>query len=190
MKEAIFELLLAGIMFIIFIGLLILGLIKKKRNLVIISIVILLISIIPATMGFYTITKKTYQISKSTYNKISELRKPRTGNEIYESLLGKQETECIEILNYQDQTVPVMDYAILLHFKTCPKELKRILAQKEFEFEKIKTSEEQNNDEIWFKPEKMGDSILVFKYYDTNGNGQEIYSSKDSTEVYLKDILN
>lgn len=132
-------------------------------------------------MGVYTITKKTY-------SKISQISKPRTGFEIYESLLGKPETDCVKILNYQDQTIPVIDYAIFLHFKTCPKELKRILARKQFEFEKMKISAEQNNNEIWFKPEKMGDSILVFRYYETNGNGQEIYSSKDSTEAYLKDI--
>lgn len=189
MKEVIFELLVAGISFLIFLVFLIFGSIKKKKNLIITSIVILFISISTGIIGIFTITKKTYHITKKVYNEVSELRKPRSGIEIYESLLGKPETDCVKILNYQDQTAPIIDYAILLHFKTCPKELNRILARKEFEFEKIKTSE-QPSDENWFKPEKMGDSILTFKYYDTNGNGQEIYSSKDSTEVYLRDILN
>ena len=187
MKEVILELLFAGISFLIFLVFLIIGLVKKKRNLIITSIVFLFISIMIGSIAIFSITKKTYQISKKAYNKVSELSKPRTGMEIYESLLGKPETNCVEILNYEDQTVPKIDIAILLHFKTCPKELKRILAQKEFEFEKIKTSE-QSDEKSWFKPEKMGDSILTFKYYDINGNGQEIYSSKDSTEVYLKDI--
>lgn len=187
MKEVIFELLFAGITFMFFVVFLILGLVKKKKNLVITSIVILFISIIAGSIAIFTITKKTYHITKKAYNKVSELSKPRTGMEIYESLLGKPETNCVEILNHQDQTVPKIDVAILLHFKTCPKELKRIVAQKEFEFDKIKTSELSSDDD-WFKPEKMGDSILTFKYYDINGNGQEIYSSKDSTEVYLKDI--
>ncbi|UQB70288.1 hypothetical protein [Epilithonimonas zeae] len=189
MKEIIFELLIAGISFMIFLVILIFGLIKKKKNLIITSIVILFISITAGAVGIFTITKKTYRITKKVYNEISELSKPRTGIEIYESLLGKPETDCVQILNYQDQTAPIIDYAILLHFKTCPKELNRILAQKEFEFEKIKTSEQPSDDD-WFKPEKMSDSILFFKYYDTNGNGQEIYSSMDSTEVYLKDIYN
>lgn len=187
MKEIISELLFAGISFMLFLVILIFGLIKKNKNLIITSIVILFISITAGAVGIFTITKKTYHITKKVYNDVSELSKPRTGVEIYESLLGKPETDCVDILNYQDQTVPRLDPAILLHFKTCPKELNRILAQKEFEFEKIKTSE-QTSDENWFKPEKMGDSILVFKYYDTKGNGQEIYSSKDSTEIYLRDI--
>ncbi|TDX83101.1 hypothetical protein [Epilithonimonas xixisoli] len=189
MKEVFFELLFAGITFMFFVVFLILGLLKKKKNLVITSIVILFISIIAGSIAIFTITKKTYHITKKVYNEVSELSKPRTGMEIYDSLLGKPETNCVEILNYQDQTAPIIDYAILLHFKTCPQELKRILAQKEFEFEKIKTSGLSSDDD-WFEPEKMGDSILTFKYYDTNGNGQEIYSSKDSTEVFLKDILN
>ena len=149
------------------------------------SILFFLISII---IGIFGVVKT----SKKTINKISEIGKPRNGNEIYESLLGKPETDCVKILNYQDQTIPKIDYAIWLHFKTCPKELERIINRKKFNTEKISTKnlefEQPNSNENWFEPQKMGDSILTFKYYDERNNGQEIYCSKDSTEIYLKDI--
>ena len=70
--------------------------------------------------------------------------------------------------------------------------MKRILDRKNFKYEKISTeklnSDQPNANENWFKPEKMSDSIFDFKYYDEKNNGQEIYSSKDSTEICLKDI--
>ena len=43
--------------------------------------------------------------------------------------------------------------------------------------------------ENWFRPEQMGDSILIFDYEkDGYGNGQTIYSKLDKTEAYCIDI--
>lgn len=119
--------------------------------------------------------------------------RPRTGEEIYTALFDKKQTDCIKILNYQDQVVPRIDYAIWLHFETCPEELKRILSLQEFESEVIATSGWETKgpfDHInWFKPETLGDSILVSIYSkDEYGNGQYIYSSLDSTKVFVKDV--
>ena len=185
MKEIISSFIISGIAFLLFIIFVIIGFTKNRKKLFLISFLFLLISLI---LGIFGIIKAT----KKTLNKIAEISTPRNGNEIYESLLGKPKTNCVEILNYQDQTVPKIDYAIWLHFKSCPKELKRILNKKKFTFQKMSTkdinSDQPDGNKDWFKPEKLGDSILVFKYYDEKNNGQEIYSSKDSTEIYLKDI--
>ena len=62
--------------------------------------------------------------------------KPRTGDEIYSALFGKTNNSCLKVLNQQDQIVPKIDYAIWLHFKTCPNELNRILQLHNFKTEK------------------------------------------------------
>lgn len=185
MKNIVFSLLFSGISFIIFLVILIVGLTRKRKNIILISVFIFVISLAFGIWSIYTVTRKTY-------HKISEAGKSRNGEEIYESLLGKPETNCVEIIDYQDQIIPRIDDAIYLHFKTCPEELERILKRKHFQSEKITAknlfSEQVSANKNWFTPEKLGDSILVFKYYDEKNKGQEIYSSTDSTEVYLKDI--
>ncbi len=187
MKDIIFPFFFSGISFIMFLVILIIGIVKKQKKTILISGFIFLISLIFGIWSIFTMTRKTY-------DKISGYRKPRDGIEIYESLLGKPETSCVKIIEYQDQIIPRIDDAILLHFKTCPRELERILKRKKFQSEKIATKKlfpgQISDNENWFTPKKLGDSILTFIYYNekNNGNNQEIYSSKDSTEVYLRDI--
>jgi hypothetical protein len=72
--------------------------------------------------------------------------------------------------------------------------MKRILSLHDFKIEVVSTSgwdtEGPLAHENWFKPEILGDSILVFTYKkDEYGNGQYIYSSLDSSKVFVKDIL-
>jgi hypothetical protein len=120
---------------------------------------------------------------------VTTILKPRTGNEIYFALFGKTESKCLKVLNHQDQVIPKIDYAIQLHFETCPNELKRILKLYDFRTE-IHSTKDWKTNEDWFKPETLGDSILVFTYKkDQYGNGQTIYSSLDSTKAFCIDIL-
>lgn len=120
--------------------------------------------------------------------------RPRTGEEIYSALFGKTENICLKVLNYQDQIVPKIDYAIWLHFDNCPDELKRILQLHEYKTELQSTNGWQTTGPLandnWFKPETLGDTVLVFTYKkDEYGNGQTIYSSLDSTKAFCIDIL-
>jgi hypothetical protein len=187
MKEIITWTIFTGLLFVGFLTTLIFGLVKKKRKFVFISVGILLLVIGCASWTGYLFVSKSY-------NRVSDMFKPRTGEEIYAALFGKTDNNCLKVLNYQDQVVPKIDYAIWLHFAICPDELKRILKLHDFEFEKQSTKGWQTDgpsaNEKWFKPETLGDSVLVFKYKkDEYGNGQTIYSSLDSTKVFCIDIL-
>jgi hypothetical protein len=187
MKEVIILTLISGLVFLTFLVTLILGFLKKNKKLKLTSLFVFFAFIVCASWT-------GYEIASKTYNKVAETFKPRNGEEIYDALFGKRQTNCIKILNYQDQIVPKIDYAIWLHFETCPPELKRILHLHEFSSDIVSTSKWKTDgplaNENWFKPESLGDSILVFKYNkDDYGNGQYIYSSFDSTEVFVKDIL-
>jgi hypothetical protein len=187
MKETILLLLLTGLFFISFLFTLIVGIVRKKRNLIIICMISIFL-----TFGFGMYTG--YKFISKSYNKVTSFLKPRAGEEIYKALYGKSLSGCVKILHYQDQVVPKIDYAIWLHFKTCPDELNRILAIQHYDSKTISTSGiiscGPSANENWFRPELLGDSILVFYYKkDEYGNGQEIYCNLDSTEVYCKDIL-
>ncbi len=98
---------------------------------------------------------------------------------------------CIKILNYQDQVIPKIDYAIWLHLRTCPKELKRILSKHDFRLEKAFI--ENWNREIpfgetldWFKPITLGNTFTAYEYSTNNNrNIQTIWTNLDLSEIYL-----
>lgn len=187
MKEIIILIIICIILFIGFLATIIIGLVKKNKFIILISSSIFILLIAAASYTAYSFVKKSV-------NKVSEALKPRTGEEIYAALFDKYEYECLKIKNYQDQVVPKIDYAIWLHFETCPEELKRIVSQHTFELEKESTKGWNTSGplagENWFKPERLGDTVLVYTYKkDEYGNVQIIYSNLKQTEAYCEDIL-
>ena len=187
MKEIITWTVISGLIFIGFLTILIFGLVKNKRKFVLFSIGLLSLLVVSSGWTIYLFGSKSY-------NRVADMLKPRTGEEIYTALFGKAEDKCVKVLNYQDQVVPKIDYAIWLHFETCPDELIRILQRHNFQTDKQATKGWQTDgpsaNEKWFKPESLGDSVLVFKYNkDEFGNGQTIYSSLDSTRAFCIDVL-
>ncbi|MBM3184811.1 MAG: hypothetical protein FJZ67_00790 [Bacteroidetes bacterium] len=167
---------------ITFFSMLLLGIFKKKRSAIIGSIFTLAMTVFSATWTVYIVVYKSY-------HRVTETLKPRSGKEIYSALFGESQNHCVNVLNHQDQVVPKIDYAIWLHVETCPRELKRILNLHEFTANKVSSLDLDENGPSWFKPQTLGDSILVFIYNkDEYGNGQTIYSSIDSSEIFCKDV--
>lgn len=149
------------------------GINKRQKKIILIAIVTLCLS------GITTI----YSFSKVIF---------RSGEEIYMALFDKPQFDCLKIINYQDQTVPILDAAIWLHFNTCPDELNRIINSKDFEIQKVSTKGWNTSgplaDENWFKPELLGDTILTFRYQqDYYGGSQTIYCNLNKTEAYCID---
>jgi hypothetical protein len=188
MREIIILTIATGLTFLFFLVILILSLTKKKRSLKLASLALFI--------AFVVLTGWTaYRFVSKTYNKVTESMKPRTGDEIYDALFDKRQTACVKVINYQDQVVPKIDYAIWLQFETCPNELKRILSRHEFTTEKIST--EPWNEKIplgetlnWFDPTTLGDTILVNEYAtEDRKNIQTIWANLDSTKVFVRDIL-
>ena len=188
MKEIITLTLITGLTFLIFGLTLVFGFIKKNRNLKLTSLVVFITFIALAGWTGYKFVPKSY-------NKVSDTLKPRTGDEIYDALFDKRQTDCVKVLNYQDQVVPKIDYAIWLHFETCPNELKRILSRHEFSAEKLPTKNWDGKIPYgetldWFNPSILGDTIMVFEYSTNDSrNIQTIWAKLDSTKVFCRDIL-
>lgn len=184
--QGLFSVLLnAFIVILVFMAFLFIGIIKKQKGYVYASLIVLLSGGIWIIWDLFSWSRKT----------ISSALSPRNGIEIYESLLGRPDTNCIIVLNYRDQFLPKIDTEINLHFKTCPEELQRILNRKNFICRKVTASDTAKLSLLptglpsSFQPGRSGDTLLLFSAIDHHGNGQEIYTSSDSTEVYLRDIL-
>lgn len=178
---------MSGLAFLLLLVALILCFTKKSKGLK-----------ITAMFAFFLFTGLTawtvFSFISKTYSKVTDTLRPRTGNEIYNALFGMPITNCVKVLNYQDQVVPKIDYAIWLHFETCPVEFKRILSLHEFKSEIISTKNVHSllsgTAQNWFKPETLGDSVHFFIYKkDEYGNGQFLYASLDSTRVYCEDVF-
>lgn len=188
MKEVIILTIISGLAFLVFLVTLILGLTKKNKQLKLTALFVFL-----AFIGMAGWTG--YKVVSKTYNKVANIFKMRTGDEIYDALFEKRKTDCVKILNFRDQVVPKIDYAIWLHFKTCPNELGRILSRHDFNGEKLPTDKWNRKIPLgetieWFNPTTLGDTIMVYEY-STNDNRsiQTIWTNLDSTEVYVRDIF-
>lgn len=187
MPEILTWTVISALLFLVFAVTLLAGLFRKKRKLIITSLLTLVLIFASASWTIYLIASKSY-------DKVSDALAPRTGEEIYTALFGTPTPSCVKVLHFQDQNVPVLDYAIWLHFETCPNEVQRVLQQHDYNREKQSTDGWNSSGPLagddWFKPELMGDSVIVFIYKkDEYGNYQEIYLSVDSTEAYCKDVF-
>jgi hypothetical protein len=173
---------------ILFVGSVIFFLIAITKKIMPLFYLALLLLFVGVGTGLFA----SYKFFYKSYVKISDSFKPRSGEEIYAALFDGNPNECTNVLEKQDQVVPKIDVAIYLHFKTCPEEIKRIIAQHEFEYTKLSTKDFSITKESgvgWFKPEILGDSILVYYFKkDELGNCQMLYVSTKMDEVFCKDV--
>lgn len=188
MKEIIVLAVITGLTFLGFGLCLLMGIFRKNRKLLMTSLFVFIIF-----LGFAGWT--SFKLVTKSYNKVADTLRPRSGDEIYNALFDNRQTDCVKVLNYQDQVVPKIDYAIWLHFETCPEELKRILSRHEFSGGKVETNSWDGKIPYgetldWFKPTTLGDTIMVYEYSTGNSrNIQTIWASLDSTKVFCRDIL-
>lgn len=187
MKEIFILATLTSFSLVAFIILLVVGLIKSNKKLLISATVLFFLTI---GFGTYTIS---FVFTKS-FNKLSEITPFRNGNEIYDALFDSRENQCVNVIQYRDQVIPKIDGAIWMHFETCPNEMKRILSKKEFQQKKLSTKEKsfsvsESENMKWFNPRFLGDTVLVFEYSSEDSRIiQTIWSNTDSTEVFVRDI--
>ena len=181
-------LLLAFLSTALFLGsvlLIIIGLFKKKKQMILSAILVFVLF-----LGFAAWTSFTL-MSKSV-DRVKQAMAPRTGEEIYDVLFGDMGVGCVKIINYRDQLIPVIDYAIWLHFEICPAELERILAQHEYQLRRLPAThwEIRAGEAIdWFNPRQLGDTVSVFEYFpDELGSNQTLWVSTDSTNVFYRHI--
>jgi len=196
-----FFLITAGL-FLLFVILLFVGISKKQRKPVYISLLFFLLAVCSGLYTGFLFAKKAYKKIKHT--KIENPLK-RTGMEMYTALFGKPETNCVNVLNSQDQYLPKIDCCIWLEFTTCSKELTRIIVKKELTYNKQETryngdsttavDTESNIPDYsprpkWFTPQNLGEGYKIFRKYKTDDPNHDLilYFSKDSTRAFYCDM--
>ncbi len=160
---------------------------KRKRKFILAALFSLVL------LAFF-VSWTIFLVAGKSYNKVTTILKPRTGKEIYTALFGETFNECLNVLDQQDQIVPIIDTSILLLAQTCPEELKRILALHSYDMVKRSTADlsfyEPAVAQKRFNVRELGDSVFVFSStIKENKNWQTIYSSLDSTIIICIDVL-
>lgn len=154
--------------FLTFFVLLILGIIKKRLRFLFLSAIPLLIYIVYC---FFF--------------------KPM---ETYVRVWGEPKTDCVEVMDYETPTMPIMDFAYVFHVKTCPDELLRIVNLKSMDKTLLTTkdmiAESVGVDLHWYKPELLGKSIYKYSLRTGYGRGKTIYSNLSMTEAYFIEYIN
>lgn len=197
----LFLLLTIGLLFL-FIVLLFVGIAKKRRKPIYISLIFFLLAI-PA--GLYT----SFLFAQKAYEKLktAKIENPlkRSGMEIYTAVLDEPIANCVTVINSQDAYIPKVDCCIWLEFTTCPKELARIIAKKELkpiEYESRYSADssvsvviansipEYSPKPKWFVPENLGTGYITRRKYNPDDPNHDLilYFSKDSTRAYYCDM--
>jgi hypothetical protein len=188
MKEIIGLTVLASGLLGAALGIGIYGLLKRKKRILYLAVASALLCLLVAGGTIYRTFYKSYR-------HVAEAIRPRNGAEIYSALFGRSPLACTQVLAAQDQVVPKIDYAIWLHYRTCPQELKRVLAQHPYAREVVATASPlpmvPNGEAVaWFRPKLLGDSVIVYEYTTLNGrSNRKFWTSPDSTNVFYQDIL-
>lgn len=186
MKSIILLVLLTGLCFLLFVTSLILGFIKKNRHLKLVALVSFLIF---SGLSIVTII----QAFDAFHRKLTAFFEPRSGGKIYEAVFDKKQSDCVKVIRYRDQIIPLLDDAIWLYFETCPQELKRILSQHPYETNRLPSANfesdiPEDEHKKWFVTDSFGDSVMLYQYIsEDNRIMKTIWASSDSTKVLYRD---
>lgn len=168
--------------FLIFLIALIVGIIKKKAGWFILSVSCFLI-------GVGLSLRSIYVFFNTAYDKVSTSFEQSTGLDAYESMFDKVNENFVQVLDHKDRMISAFDTVATLHLKIYPKELKRILESKKLSATKLSTKKWKKEDYNFpYEIESLGDSAWLFVFKDDSNYVHYIYTSLDSTEVFVKKV--
>lgn len=183
-----------GLCGLAFLFLLIFGLIKRRTPLILGAIAALIIAVGCGLSAVYLTAHKALQAAVELSRDVRSAMKPRTGSEIYAAFFDET-PPCVTVTDHRDQVVPKIDTGISLRMKSCPSEIRRILAMAPYT---IARSASHAADRAYggadaagpFAPENLGDTITTYYWEVEPGrNWRWVYVSRDSTEAIMVDIL-
>lgn len=193
MKEIVIWTMVSVLLFISVLAITVIAIIKSDKRLIVPGLVTFLLCLGVSAYTLLIAASKAYNKARQSYTTVSDLFKQRNGAEIYTGLFGKPDTNCVFVLHYKDAIIPKMDDAISLHFKSCPAELKRILAGDKYSEEKISSEDVEDYTDLggkkWFRPQRLGDTVLVYRLNDEEGAfSRTIFANITLTEAYAVDV--
>ena len=123
---------------ILFIVLLLIGIIQKKKELIYVSV---LSFVLGGACGIWAV----YEAVTRTVDTIEEAFKPTTAEELFSLTYGAQDS-CTTVMHFKIAQIPRVDNFNLMQGSTCPDQIERILRNKSFDEtqQSIKSTEEKN----------------------------------------------
>ncbi|MBC6490689.1 hypothetical protein BC349_19655 [Flavihumibacter stibioxidans] len=179
-----------------FLFLLINGFRHRSVNSIMYSIGFLLLAIFSFFWLSFIAIGKAYKMVNDILPDSIGILKPRNPVDAYLSIFGPANETCVKTLNFTDQIVPRLDCCIWIEFKTCPKEIERIISLNSY-----KVSEHASLDTLnylptytprpyWWQLQTLGQNVIVFRDDSKLPNHDKILIiSTDSSHGFYCDML-
>jgi len=165
---------------LLFVVLLIIGIIQKKKELIYVSILSLVLG---GACGIWAV----YEAVSRTVNTLEEAFKPTTAEELFSSTYGSLDS-CTTVMHFKIAQVPRIDNYNLIQGSTCPHQIEHILSIVSFDESMMNASSKKqkeylNLSESWMDIEQLGDSVNIWLHQDfENQYTLTLITNRDSTK--------
>lgn len=180
MNEIITWIAVAVILLLLFVALLLLGIIRKNVKLVIASVACFVLF-----MGAGAVA--AWRVVRGTISLAAETAKRRTGIELYTDVLGNP-AGCVQVYSVHDPLIPTDPDPPRACFSTCPQEVRRVLAARDYEIVKRAAGDiapmANSCCSNYFSRERFGDTLMECIASDA-GHTYTVYLSADSTHGFF-----
>ncbi|MFY7970754.1 MAG: hypothetical protein ACOVOO_02360 [Flavobacteriales bacterium] len=166
-----------GLLFII---LLLIGIIQKKKEMIYVALLCLLLG---GACGIWAV----YEAVSRTVHTLEKAFEPSTGAELFTSTYGAMDS-CTTVMHFKLAQVPRIDNFNLMKGSTCPKQIDHLLSIVSFEQSMAFASSQKQNEaysfvENWMNIELLGDSIHIWLHEDLEQQySLTLITNTDSTE--------
>lgn len=130
-----------------------------------------------------------YRTAERSVEELRAFTTPRSGSEIYAALFGPPINTCMQVLDHDDALIPKLDNVIRLHVRTCPEEIRRIVAQGRYtEESSMELSYTAENEA--YSIHQLGEDATTLNWTVSDGrHWRTLHFSPDSTELIVIDVL-
>lgn len=171
---------LAAVAFVLFVVFLLLGIVRKKVWMIIVSVLCVGVGMLAGSAGFI-------RASSVAVRAVANAAADRTAEEVYADEFGRGEG-CAQVIDFYDPSVTLVNDKRYVCFTACNAETRRILGQRRYDVAERGTANVINNMEnkccrSFFTVERFGPT--VWECLASEGkDAYTLYVSTDSTRLY------
>jgi hypothetical protein len=170
----------AAVAFILFVVFLLLGIVRKKVWMIIVSVLCVGVGMLAGSAAFI-------RASTVAIHAVTEVAADRTAEEVYASEFGRGEN-CAQVIDYYDPSVTVINDRRYVCISCCTEEARRILSQRRYDVAERRTADIVNNMNqkccrTFFTVERFGPTVKECLASEGK-DAFTLYVSADSTRIY------
>lgn len=171
---------IAGVLLLLFLAAMLVGIVRRSLNTVLFSVLLCLLAVGASCVA-------AYKFFQAAHREVKGAMKGRSAMEVYTAIFGAPGQDCVQVLDYFDPKIPLMDDQMSICFKACPAEVRRILSRANYTIEKQAQKEVSVGQccPDCFTGARFGDTVIAGTDKD-----KYVFISLDSTLVYYYDIDN